>query len=402
MLLEDIRQRLFSPLTAPGARTIGAELELIPVNAADNSPVLAQRGARPSTVDVLSALGARHGWTEQPAENDPPSWRLPDGACISFEPGGQIEISSAPHPAASALIRSLESTVRLVEDVMREAGIVLVTKGVDPYNSIDSVPLQLHRDRYTGMTRYFNSVGPAGVKMMRQTAALQINVERGDDPRSRWLVMNAIVPLVVALFANSRSYAGQETGHASYRAHLWRTLDPSRTGIAGNDEADLPAAYLRFALDAVAMQSGAGGQGYRTFREWMRSADVGEEQWLFHLSTLFPEVRAKEYFELRSADTIDRQWLAAPIVFVAGLVYHSASGIRAAEAVGPPSEDLLVRAGRAGLKDPAVRTAAQVATAAAIEGATALGEEYISREHREVASEYFRLALSHQPTLRDA
>ena len=150
--------------------------------------------------------------------------------------------------------------------------------------------------------------------MMRQTAALQINVERGPEPLSRWLLLNSITPAVVALFSNSTSYAGKRVNHASYRAHLWRTLDDSRTGIA-YDESDPVARYLNFALDAYAMRSGNRTQPYETFREWMRRPDVGLDDWYFHLTTLFPEVRPKEYFELRSADTIEAEWLPALVVF---------------------------------------------------------------------------------------
>ena len=61
----------------------------------------------------------------------------------------------------------------MIRDAMSKAGIQLLARGVDPYNDIEDVPLQLNRDRYARMTRYFDSIGPSGVLMMRQTAALQ-------------------------------------------------------------------------------------------------------------------------------------------------------------------------------------------------------------------------------------
>jgi glutamate--cysteine ligase len=276
---------------------------------------------------------------------------------------------------------------------MSSAGIELVARGVDPYNDVDTVPLQLHRDRYTGMTRYFESIGPSGVRMMRQTAALQINLERGEDPRPRWRLLNSLAPIVVALFANSRQYAGKRTEWASYRAQLWRTLDPSRTGIV-YDEPEQVERYLRFALDATAMRSGAGGAGYRTFREWMAEPAVNREDWLFHLSTLFPEVRPKEFFELRSADTIEPDSLAAPVVFVTGFVYDEESAQRAIELIGVPSEKLLERAGRLGLADPEIRRIASRLVVIALEGGRRLGGNYLRRTHLEAAYKYFAGALA--------
>ncbi len=281
----------------------------------------------------------------------------------------------------------------MLREAMSDAGIELLARGVDPYNDIDAVPLQLRRDRYTGMTRYFDSIGPSGVRMMRQTAALQINLERGEDPKSRWRLLNSLAPIVVALFANSREYARKSTEWASYRAQLWRTLDPSRTGIVYEETGHVER-YLRFALDAIAMRGGDDGLGYRAFREWIHDPAVNREDWVFHLSTLFPEVRPKEFFELRSADTIEPNALAAPVVFVTGLVYDEGSAHRAAELIGAPNEKLLERAGRLGLADPEIRRTASRLVVLALEGARRLGGDYLRRAHLATAYQYFARALS--------
>jgi glutamate--cysteine ligase len=275
---------------------------------------------------------------------------------------------------------------------MTSVGIELLARGVDPFNDINAVPLQLHRDRYTGMTRYFDSIGPSGVQMMRQTAAFQINLERGEDPKSRWRLLNSLAPIVVAFFANSKVYAGKPTAWASYRAQLWRTLDPSRTGIV-YDEAHPIDRYLGFALDAIAMRGAGDGAGYRAFREWMSEPAISRDDWLFHLSTLFPEVRPKEFFELRSADTIEPDALAAPVVFVTGLVYDDDIARRAAEVIGAPSEKMLERAGRLGLADPEIRRIASRLVVLALDGGRRLGGDYIKRQHLEAAYQYFARAL---------
>jgi len=392
MLLDDVRQRLFAPTRSSTPHAIGLELELIPIHQSTRARALATSDERTSTSEVLSRLGQRKGWREQSIDKDPPFWNLEDGARISFEPGGQIEISTAPQPTASAVIDSAQGLVAILRDAMSSAGIELLARGVDPYNDIDAVPLQLLRDRYTGMTRYFDSIGPSGVRMMRQTAALQMNLERGEDPKSRWRLLNGLAPIVVALFANSRRYASRSTEWASYRAQLWRTLDPSRTGIA-YDETGHVERYLGFALDAIAMRSGNDGSAYRTFREWSRDPGVSREDWLFHLSTLFPEVRPKDFFELRSADTIEPDELAAPVVFVTGLVYDEESARHAAALIGTPSEELLERAGRLGLADPELRRIALRLTALALDGARRLGGDYLRPSHLAAADQYFARAL---------
>jgi glutamate--cysteine ligase len=367
------------------------ELELIPVHRSTCKRALITEPAG-GTAKVLSELGRELEWSEQPSDGDAPSWQLADGSRISFEPGGQIEFSTSPCPNASEAIEVASDLVNRVRKAMDASAIDLIAAGVDPYNSIDTVPLQRHGDRYSGMTRFFDSLGPSGVQMMRQTAALQINVERGPDPVERWNLLNALAPVVIALFANSTIYAGLPTGYRSYRAQLWRTLDPTRTGIVGNGR-DPVRHYHDFALNALAMRSGGERGRYLSFADWMDRDNVDDDEWLFHLSTLFPEVRAKEYFELRSADTIDVESLAAPVVFVTGIVYDQKSADAAIKILPSPDAQLLDRSSRLGVGDPGLRDLALSVSELSLSGATRLGEDYLTARHVDVARRFFNKVL---------
>ncbi len=342
---------------------------------------------RKGSLSALRTIAAHAGWTEIPADPDPPSWSLPDGGRVSFEPGGQIELSSATAPTASQLIRDLQCAVELMTVTFDRKGISLEAIGVDPYNDIDDVALQLHRPRYERMTRYFDSIGPSGARMMRQTASLQVNVETGLHPYERWRFLNSLAPYVTAIFANSPVYAGRANGERSQRAYLWRTLDPTRTGLPADTD-DPAGAYLRFALGAGAMMYG-GGPPYPSFAEWLRSGEPAVEDWQVHLSTLFPEVRPRHYFELRSADAVPPDQLAAPIAFIAGLTYDDAANQAAADLLVAPDQALLETAGRAGLTDPAIRGKSIELTDIALTGCKALGEAYLSAADLDSAAEFF-------------
>ena len=165
-LLEDVRQRLFAPTRSVNPQAVGLELELIPVHKTTRTRAFAVNDANTSTAEVLSQVGRREGWNEQSNGADPPSWKLADGAYISFEPGGQIEISTAPQSSASEGIDSTQSLVKLLRAAMASVGIDLLARGVDPFNAIDSVPLQLHRERYLGMTRYFDLTDPQAPRQL--------------------------------------------------------------------------------------------------------------------------------------------------------------------------------------------------------------------------------------------
>jgi len=368
--------------------TIGAELELIPVLATTKLPVPVRSNTGPSLSATISRCAALNGWSDA-GMNPAPSWTTEDGSRISFEPGGQIEISSAPHVSCSELIRSLQRTAGQLAAAARSDGAELLTLGTDPYNDISAVPLQLESERYTLMTRYLDARGDCGVRMMRQTAALQISVEHGPKPFERWRLLNALAPYLVAIFANSSRYAGRHTGHASYRAHLWRELDESRTGLPF-DALDPASRYAEFSLDAGALRAENGLGEKHAFRSRLSDDELVYDDWLFHLSTLFPEVRPKEYFEIRSPDTIAVEDVAAPLVFVAGLVYNARAAERALALLGDPNEALLRTAGKDGLGNGAIHSIATELVRLAIEGGGRLPSSYLTAEHHAQAAGWLR------------
>jgi glutamate--cysteine ligase len=366
---------------------VGAELELIPFGARGGEPVPIQADSGFQSLPVMRRVAKHAHWIEIAAGDDPPSWSTPDGGRVSFEPGGQIELSSATASNASGLIRDLRCTSELLASAFERDAMILEAVGVDPYNDITDVSLQLHRPRYERMARYFDSIGESGARMMRQTASLQINLESGPNSFERWRLLNSLAPYVTAIFASSSFYAGERTNHRSYRAHLWRTLDTTRTGLPV-DENDPVGAYLDFALEAGAMMNGNGGN-YASFSEWMRTGTPTMEDWSLHLSTLFPEVRPRGYYELRSADAIPPEHLAAPISFLVGLVYDEAASRNAADLLGAPDLHTLEIAGRAGLGDPAIRETAIELTDLALAGCQSLGDQYISVADVESAADFF-------------
>lgn len=387
-LRNDVRQ-LFLPAddkSAREAKSIGAELEMIPVYRSTGQRVLAQSG-NPSGADFVGSLARESGWTEENFDPDPCSWSFEDGR-ISFEPGGQIEFSSAVFPTASGLLRVMEKCSQYFSTRAERAGIDLKTIGIEDHATIESVPPQLHRRRYAEMNRYFDSIGEFGVVMMRQTASLQINVDRGENPLERWRLLNSLAPYLVAIFANSARYAGSDTGHKSYRAHVWRMLDPLRTGMPYS-AADPIGAYLDFALDAPVILAERTGEFYPTFRALLSANSATREMWEVHLTTLFPEVRPREYFEIRSIDALDPSHIGAAVAFVCGIVYDEKSAADAIALVGDPEISLLAEAGKSGLSNTAIRKAAKKLASLALQGCRSLGPAYISETDVEGAEQFF-------------
>jgi len=382
-LLAHLRAHAFTG--GAGPPRIGAEVELIPVSIENGAqvPVVSAEGL--STLPLLRRFGVARGWREQPSPYGAPRWVLPDGGVVSYEPGGQVELSAPAFSSATALLHGLRATVLPLRDAAREMGIDLLSAGVEPRNGIEGIALQLPGARYVRLTSFLRSIGTGGERMMRQTAAMQVSVDFGPEPLLAWRVLNAMAPCVTAIFASSPVYRGEPTGHRSYRARIWRELDGGRTGIFPC--ADPVAEYLEFALAAPAILLGDGAR-WRPFGAWNAEGRAGTDGWHAHLTTLFPEVRPKGFAEVRSADGVAPEWYAAPLVLLAGIVHHRPTLRKAAELLGAPDPALLHLAGRDGLSDTGIAAVARELAELAMAGAAAL-PGFFSAEDLDEAGSFF-------------
>jgi glutamate--cysteine ligase len=369
-------------------RRVGAETEFIPVETGTWRRCPIEGDGCCATLPFLRRHGARQGWTETRTAKGTPCFSLPDGGTITFEPGGQIEYSSPPCRSPSALLATMRAVVLPLRSAAAGDGITLLAVGIDPANGIEGAPLFLRTRRYERMAEYLARRGPAGARMMRQTAAFQAALDLDDEPWLRWRVLNAMAPYMVAIFANSGTYAGQDTGCASVRSQVWRALDPARTGLPWGDRAPLET-YLEFALDAPAIMLPAVGGEHLRFGEWLSRADVTLHEWHDHLTTLFPEVRPRGHFELRSADAVAPQWYAAPLALAVGVTYEPRALRAAADLLGAPDLGLLDRAGRHGLHDPEIAGRAADLVGIAVEGCRGLGPGYFNPSDLEQAQAFF-------------
>lgn len=389
-LLADLEANTFAaPVHATlTPRRVGAETELIPVDTATGRRCPIEGEGTMATLPFLRRYGARQGWSETLTPKGTPCFMLPAGGTLTFEPGGQLEYSTPPCRSPSALLALLRAVVLPLRAAAAAEGITLLAVGIDPLNPIEGAPLLLRTKRYQCMADYLARRSPAGARMMRQTAAFQVALDLDDEPWLRWQVLNAAAPYVVAIFANSTVYAGAETGCASARASVWRALDPARTGLPWCASRPVER-YLDFALAAPAILLPAVGGEHLSLVEWLDRANITAHEWHDHLTTLFPEVRPRGHFELRSADAVSPQWYAAPIALAVGLTYDSRALRAAADLLGVPDLGQLERAGRLGLRDPSIaRTAADLAQIA-IEGCKGLGPAYFNPSDLEQATAFF-------------
>jgi len=295
------------------------------------------------------------------------------GGCFTFEPGGQIELSTSARRDTGSLQTELDRTWDTLQDVFGERGVALVSLGLDPWHRVEEVPQQLRAGRYVAMDRYFSTRWPAGAVMMRNTCALQVNIDAGSgrNREQRWLVANLMSPLLTAMFATSPC-----RGHiSSGRAKVWQAIDPTRTGHPRWPGPGSPDAYedaRTRALRANVMFVSRDGSATQlepdfSFEDWVRSGhdDFGRptlEDLRTHLSTVFTEVRPRGgTLELRSVDALPRRWWMVPVVVAATVLYDEGTRGQVIDLLSPMTarlDQVWQKAAVSGLQDPEVADAA--------------------------------------------
>jgi len=287
---------------------------------------------------MLEGLRDRFGWAEV-REAGALIGLEKDGANVSLEPGGQLELSGAPLSTIHETCDEVNTHLREVRSVADEIGVGFIGLGAAPIWTHDQMP-RMPKGRYKLMTDYMGRVGTHGTQMMYRTCTVQVNLDFGSeaDMVKKLRVALALQPVATALFANSPFFEGKPNGHKSWRARIWRDLDADRTGMLPFVFEDGMGfeAWVDWALDVpmyFVYRDGkyidALGQSFRDFLKGSLPALPGEmptlSDWADHLTTVFPEARIKKFIEMRGADGGPwRRLCALPALWV-GLMYDDAA-----------------------------------------------------------------------------
>jgi len=291
-----------------------------------------------SIVAVLEGLRDRHGWAEV-REGGHLIGLEKDGANVSLEPGGALELSGAPLETIHETCDEVNQHLREVREISDEIGVGFIGLGAAPEWSHEEMPL-MPKGRYKLMNNYMEEVGTMGTAMMRRTCTVQVNLDFGSeaDMVQKMRVALALQPVATALFANSPFFEGKINNHKSWRGNIWRNLDEARTGMLPFvfDEGFGFEAWVQYVLDVpmyFVYRDGkyinALGMSFRDFMRGELPALPGEtpsmSDWADHLTTVFPEARVKKFIEMRGADGGPWRRLCALPAFWVGLTYDQTS-----------------------------------------------------------------------------
>jgi glutamate--cysteine ligase len=307
---------------------------------------------------------------------------LPGGSAVTVEPGGAVELSGPPGDGVAAAIGAMDDDQAVLRQAFANAGLGLVYLGADPLRAPNRVNPGA---RYRAMEEFFaaSHSAEAGAAMMTSTASVQINLDAG--PQAGWAdrvrLAHALGPTMIAIAANSPMLGGEFSGWQSTRQWVWGQMDSARCGpILGASGDDPGTDWARYALKAPVMMvhnpEAVALTHYVSFADWTdgsallcdRRPTLADLD--YHLTTLFPPVRPRQWLEIRYLDSAPDEYWPAIAFTLAALLDDPAAADAAAAAVEPVAT-AWDNAARLGLGDRRLHEAAISCVAIAAEKAPA-------------------------------
>ena len=254
------------------------------------------------------------------------------GKNITLEPGNQIELSGDKlNHIHEACAESYDYLFEL-KQVTKKLGISIVSAGFDPISKLEEIPNN-PKERYKLMTRDMPLGGELSLDMMYRTCGTQLNIDYDseNDFIKKFKIINSIVPISIALFANSSIVEMKKSNYLSYRSKVWQNT--SRGGLPKLFLENLDfEKYAEFIMNFPILfiqqkEKYVSGQKYN-FKDFMNGKIdeinnrlPNENDLSIHLSTIFTENRLKKYIELRSMDTCGWDCLCSGPAFYVGMLY---------------------------------------------------------------------------------
>jgi glutamate--cysteine ligase len=353
----------------PGERRIGMEVEVQGVcpHSGHRLPFDGPQGIEA----VLKLLAISRGWIEE-CEGAHVIGLHREGETVTIEPGGQVELSTAPRATLAEVEADYRRFLADLDAVAELLDIQWSNLAVHPLDPVPAVPW-VPKGRYAFLSEHLAATGPLSHHMMKLTSGVQVCLDYRSEREcfDIFRTIQGLVPIVGALTGNSPFVEGARAPAAIYRRHIWRHTDPRRCGLLLDAHArpdfgfadyvnhllDVPMPFLRRGVRWFT----ADGHTFREFlADGIHGLDATPEDWALHGTSLFTEVRLKNFVEVRCCDHpgVDR---VIPLAALwVGLLYDDEARHRAWEIAASWSPTHLDEIDRASIAD---------GMAAAIDGA---------------------------------
>ena len=253
---------------------------------------------------------------------------------ITLEPGCQTELSIKPEKNIDDLKNKIDSLNKKLKPVLEKFNIKLLEYGVSPLSTHKNINL-IPKKRYKIMAQYL--WGILSDVMMRETAGIQgtFDFKNEEDAMRKFKTANKLVPFVTAMFANSPIRGGVETGYKTFRALSWLNTDNDRCGFCGKMADDfsfeqyidnvLKSPIIFINRNAMPIEI----KGKINFEEFLQKGfgdfDAELEDFELHANLYFPEVRLRNFIEIRNHDCVGKNMIYSVLAIYKGILYNNSA-----------------------------------------------------------------------------
>ncbi len=244
---------------------------------------------------------------------------------FTTEPGGQLELSLAPRESIGEIEREYLETMGKLNTIISRKNQWIVNMAYHPTTKIEQIKL-LPKERYAFMEAYFKTTGRFAHYMMKGTCSLQVSIDYADqeDFAKKYHLLSAMSPIFYTLFDNGPQFEGTPYLRHNLRQSIWEETDKQRCGL-------LPTAFEEdFGYEAYAKwllkispifmeQKDELVAEQRSFKEVFDPDSMGEKEIFHMLSIVFPDIRVKQYLEIRMMDSLPYPLNIAAVALIKGI-----------------------------------------------------------------------------------
>ncbi|MCO8194462.1 glutamate-cysteine ligase family protein [Anaerofustis sp. NSJ-163] len=249
---------------------------------------------------------------------------------ISLEPASQLEISIGPFIKVADILEEYSYFLLNITPILKELNYKIVYSGYQPKSKVDNLNL-IPKKRYEYMLDYFSSVGNHGKNMMKGSASTQVSVDyfSEEDFKNKFRLANIFSPLISLMTDNTFIFEGEEYKKNCIRVEIWNDVDKDRSMVvkdALNKDFGFED-YAKYILDAPAIliEDEQGNSIYtkdKKIKDIYKNKEITKKDIEHLISMFFPDVRLKNYVEIRMADCMPMYYALSYAAIIKGIFYN--------------------------------------------------------------------------------
>lgn len=254
---------------------------------------------------------------------------------ITLEPGSQLELSLKPEKNIADIKTKIDNFNKKITPILRKYEINLLEYGISPVSTYKQINL-IPKKRYHIMADYF--WGILSDVMMRETAGIQAcyDFSSEEDAVKKFRIANIISPFMTAMFANSPIRGGVDTGYKTFRGLSWLNTDNERCEFMSRKLFENKSHYgFRDYVEEVMKtpmifivrdEKPVKILGKINFEQFLENGFEGYEATLedfnLHANLYFPEVRLRNFIEIRNHDCANHGMQYSILAMYKGILYN--------------------------------------------------------------------------------